>query len=103
MCRMYNDIGSLRRDRREWNVDSLDFPEFYSGGSSTTVDGEEALKEQLFGLAQYKRSCLDLAMDRFSKIASPETLQTFRVFVDITDLFGQIYVVKDIASQRQVV
>jgi aphidicolan-16beta-ol synthase/syn-copalyl-diphosphate synthase len=101
MCRMYNDLGSLKRDRREWNVNSLNFPEFHTDGSMTTVGGEDALKKQLFDLAQYERKCLNLAMDGFSKITSPETMQAFRVFVDITDLFGQIYVVKDIASQRQ--
>ncbi|KAK3945231.1 terpene cyclase [Diplogelasinospora grovesii] len=68
MCRMYNDYGSLARDRAERNLNSINFPEFSRGGASN-VDGadDEAKKAALFAVAEYERSCLDLALDRLEK------------------------------------
>ncbi|KKY15986.1 putative ent-kaurene synthase [Diplodia seriata] len=80
MCRMYNDYGSVRRDRVEGNLNSVDFAEFaattknnrYDGGGNAINNGaevngdddndgdeeeeeEEEAKKALFHLAEYER------------------------------------------------
>ena len=39
MCRMYNDFGSVGRDREENNLNSIDFPDFCIGYKSRRVVG----------------------------------------------------------------
>lgn len=103
MCRMYNDYGSMDRDAAEGNLSSLNFPEF--GALS-----REGRKRELYELAEYERVLMDGALERLDrqadKAASPRVrraekrkLAVWRVFVDVTDLHGQIYVVRDIASR----
>ncbi|KAL5114027.1 hypothetical protein ACEQ8H_008083 [Pleosporales sp. CAS-2024a] len=100
MCRMYNDYGSIARDRVECNLNSLDFDEFRSEADESRLEsvskqGHAAglndvarlkyAKETLFELAQYERSGLGDALCRLKQEMK-------------RDLYGQIYVVKDIAS-----
>lgn len=120
MCRMYNDYGSLARDRAEQNLNSLDFPEF---DCDKTMVHDEIKKAELFTMASFERSCLELALSRLdgddrdvdksgkarvnatdSASSQAEELRTrkiqiWRMFCDVTDLYGQIYVVQDIASR----
>lgn len=104
MCRMYNDYGSVSRDADEGNVNSVNFPE-YEGCSPTTVDDK---KKALLELAQYERACLDDAMARLAEAApgpravggaAERHMALWQMFCDVTDLYGQIYVVRDIASR----
>ena len=96
MCRMYNDYGSLMRDRLEKNLNSFNFPEFGSGGKA---EADERLKERLFGLAQYERKCLEMSLGELQKVSSDETIKILKMFCNVTDTYGQIYVLKDIASR----
>lgn len=102
MCRMYNDFGSVARDREDQNLNSIDFPEF---ADNHTDQDERTAKEVLFRLAQYEQSCLDAAMARLDKLCRDDArkrrkLDIFRVFCSATDLYGQIYVVRDISVRR---
>ncbi|KAK7751443.1 hypothetical protein SLS62_006528 [Diatrype stigma] len=107
MCRMYNDYGSAERDAAEGNLSSLNFPEFASGPGCSAVDQR---KRELYKLAEYERGCMDEALARLgqeaaaapslaARRAEARKLAVWRVFVDVTDLHGQIYVVRDIASR----
>lgn len=113
MCRMYNDFGSVARDRAERNLNSVNFPEFETpSGTGPAVNAKDAKKTALFELAEYERSCLDAALRQLSEKSSgsrdshsfeAETVKErqiaiWRMFCDVTDLYGQIYVVRDIAS-----
>ena len=102
MCRLYNDHGSLSRDRKECNLNSVNFAEFHAeaGGDPDSSATDEALKAKLMELADYERRSLELAKGEMEKVAEPRLVDVLRVFVDVTDIFGQIYVVKDIASRR---
>jgi hypothetical protein len=98
MCRQYNDFGSIVRDRNEKNINSINFPEFHSS-QFKDGDGEEKekrLKGELFELAEYERECLGLAGKRLEGKAPKKVLGMFGLFVDVTDLYGQIYVARDI-------
>jgi hypothetical protein len=128
MCRMYNDIGSIARDAAEANLNSVDFPEFayakpvpvtngngaahQNGVKHPTANGVmkdlDKKKEELFRIAEYERACLNEAqlwlegeMLRKGPMqeANKAKLAVWRVFRDVTDLHGQIYVVRDIASR----
>ncbi|GAB1309809.1 Ent-kaurene synthase [Madurella fahalii] len=93
MCRMYNDVGSVARDAAEGNLNSLDFPEFAAANNLAEK------KKELLALAEYERDCLDEAQRRLEREilkgpseVSKAKLAVWRVFRDVTDLHGQIYV-----------
>ena len=45
MCRMYNDYGSIARDRAEQNDNSVNFPEFHGEAQNADKDvSEEGIK-----------------------------------------------------------
>ncbi|KAI0395381.1 Copalyl diphosphate synthase [Xylariaceae sp. FL0594] len=109
MCRMYNDYGSIARDAAEENLNSINFPEFSS------QEEEEAKRTALFELAEYERRCLDDSLARLEEQSKREALakrrtpdeqrlcarrmHIWRMFCDVTDLYGQLYVVRDMASR----
>ncbi|KAL9040191.1 MAG: hypothetical protein Q9180_002064 [Flavoplaca navasiana] len=96
LCRMYNDYGSLARDRAEMNLNCLNFPEFHTGDGPR---GEEALKRELFRLAEYERDCLVLTVKRMTTECHEELVRFVQTFVNVTDMYGQIYVERDVASR----
>lgn len=116
LCRMYNDYGSIERDADERNVNSVNFPdmETETEDKDTTKDrregkdggssGEETWfgqrKKELLVLTQYERQCLDLALTRLEKEVSSEVMQRIMLFVDVTNLYGQIYLVRDIGMRK---
>ncbi|KAI9035717.1 uncharacterized protein KD926_002968 [Aspergillus affinis] len=101
MCRQYNDYGSIARDREENNLNSINFPEFQQGeeemDESCSQWGDNA-KRSLFDIANYERECLELAVRRLQPEITEPVRKAWKVFLDVTDLYGQIYVVKDINS-----
>lgn len=98
MCRMYNDYGSVQCDKAEGNLNSINLPEF----AARTVDPDRR-KAELFELAEYERACLKSAISRLQKSAPnvKRKMQVLELFSDVTDLYGQIYMVKDIASRAK--
>ncbi|CAF9942337.1 hypothetical protein IMSHALPRED_003626 [Imshaugia aleurites] len=101
MCRMYNDFGSLARDRAEANLNSVNFREFGADGLTTS---DQELKDRLWRLAEYERECLDLAFTRLEQLSlgckrKRSVLRIFKMFTNVTDFYGQIYVVRDIATR----
>lgn len=123
MCRQYNDYGSVARDRAEKNLNSVDFPEFDARGGDAgammmdqgsgesrapeaTGDGEkcadeERKKSELMWLAQYERECLKLALGKLRAEVPETVMNAVELFVRVTDLYGQIYVARDIASRMK--
>ncbi|KAI8959964.1 Ent-kaurene synthase [Daldinia sp. FL1419] len=119
MCRQYNDYGSVERDLAEHSLNSINFPEFHedSGCNTEKKDGEvpgnssggsahcqsqvqeanlgHALRG-LFDIATYERECLEHTVNRLRPEITPKTARELELFVKVTDLHGQIYVVKDI-------
>ncbi len=108
MCRQYNDYGSIARDRAEKNLNSVNFPEFHHNnvvkqeGSVENQNDvrEEAFKAALFEIADYERDCLLFAMQKLGE-AVPKQMGIWKTFVNVTDLYGQIYVARDIASRMR--
>lgn len=128
MCRLYNDHGSLERDLAEGNLNCANFPDFQEGETddddcgqtvvstdsevSGTMEGgsaksgasndQERMKRRLMQLAQWERKGLERAMEELDRCSGADAnlRGALRVFVDVTDLFGQVYTVKDLASRR---
>ena len=135
MCRMYNDYGSVARDRAEGNLNSVDFPEFKgkrtsnncsnqaaeSGQRGTTtatagaptlldedvgdvnettiIEEHEEAKKSLFWLAEYERRGMEAALQELGRLVADEGLmEKVRLFVDVTDLYGQMYVARDLTE-----
>ena len=102
-CRQYNDFGSVVRDREEKNLNSINFPEFEPGMGSTpklNLEDEKERKKQLLRLARYERLGLDNALIELEKCLSPSFKDKILLFVDVTELFGQIYVARDIGIRQ---
>ncbi|KAI1433454.1 hypothetical protein GGR50DRAFT_696083 [Xylaria sp. CBS 124048] len=118
MCRMYNDYGSVERDKLEGNLNSVNFPEFHLSpnkkqGTTGSAEVEDGRKDTLLALAEYERRDLEEIVTRLDcEIDSADTsaksknrgrrkMALFRMFIDVTDLYGQIYVIRDIASRMK--
>ncbi|KAI1809974.1 hypothetical protein GGS20DRAFT_580254 [Poronia punctata] len=102
MCRMYNDWGSMSRDSAENNLNSVNFPEFHYNNNNSRDEGMKK-KEDLMWIAEYERECLNIAMSRLEQemkkavgdVVSDDIMRALRLFVNVTDLFGLIYVQRD--------
>ncbi len=97
MCRMYNDAGSVKRDLEEGNVNSVDFDEFDRGNAMGEEERREEKKADLLCLAEYERECLDRAFTRLEESGvQKRVVEMIRLFSRVTDLYGQIYVARDL-------
>lgn len=109
LCRMYNDIGSMARDADERALNSVNFPEFFyrvAGTASATTAAPEAMPESakadLFWIAEYERRGLETAMKSLEEeLGRGELAGALRLFVDVTDLYGQIYVLEDVGTRTR--
>ncbi|KAF2651583.1 hypothetical protein K491DRAFT_606568 [Lophiostoma macrostomum CBS 122681] len=99
MCRQYNDFGSMARDQDERNLNSVNFPEFNLGmPTSNIVDeaGYEQKKKDLLTVAQYERRCLNRVVGELEDLLDTQTMERLRLFIQVTDFYGHIYVARDI-------
>ena len=120
MCRMYNDLGSVGRDREEKNLNSLDFPEFCTDANYKGLSGDDRNEEEqdrrgqgqkgtqeegkkksdLFWLANYERQCLEQAFQKLEESGiTSRTKEMLGMFIKVTDLYGQIYVARDLTAR----
>ncbi|MCJ1351567.1 MAG: hypothetical protein MMC33_001551 [Icmadophila ericetorum] len=122
MCRQYNDYGSAARDAEEGNLNSLNFPEFSRGSKEHVTErngiangksknngrviltqsshSPKDVKNDLMAIAEFERTCMQLALQNLTRmVPSPCTMKALEVFIDVTDLFGQIYVLKDLSNK----
>lgn len=108
MCRMYNDLGSTERDHSEGNLNSVDFPEF------RTHQDMKSKQKALLSLAEYERQAY---MDAFARLEqtrldvaregtdaeavrlAERRMAIWTMFCEEVDLYGQVYVVRDISSR----
>ena len=103
MCRQYNDLGSVARDQEEKNLNSVNFPEFDVEGTNATATLEERTnrkKRDLLAIAEYERRCLDRVIAELEPSLDARVMEKLRLFIQVTDLYGQIYVVRDIGIRR---
>lgn len=122
MSRLYNDFGSVIRDRLEANINSINFPEFHAHSgdilvpakhdSNSDSSNEEKLKGDLLRLAQDERQNADVALLKLLSdlkekpgghgIGSQDRIaNAVRLFTGVTKLFADIYVARDLSNRIQ--
>ncbi|KAI0466916.1 hypothetical protein F4859DRAFT_526196 [Xylaria cf. heliscus] len=112
LCRMYNDYGSLQRDAEERNLNSINFPEFaplirWRDGTAHGADDDNLshAKAELLWVADYERRGVEMALDVLGQELQDDkqrhVVDGLRFFIDITDLFGQIYILKDVGLRNR--
>ncbi|KAI3333164.1 hypothetical protein F4824DRAFT_473410 [Ustulina deusta] len=112
LCRMYNDYGSLTRDIAEGNLNSVNFPEFHMSRRSLPNDPAQTtqrMKSELMWVAEYERRCLERAVlelgqqmeETVGNSKASKVMRALKLFINVTDLFGQVYVQKDMTASIQ--
>ncbi|KUI74130.1 Copalyl diphosphate synthase [Cytospora mali] len=106
LCRMYNDIGSVARDADERALNSVNFPEFFFRVDRTATAApstvHDSAKAELMWIAEYERRGLEMAMKLLEEeLGRGELMGALHLFIDVTDLYGQIYVLEDVGTRTQ--
>jgi hypothetical protein len=93
--RMVNDYGSLSRDRREMNLNSVFFPEFEGETKS-----DEELCTELMSLVNYERKLLEASFEELKNLCagSPQVYETVRFFNAVIEFYNQVYERRDISN-----
>ena len=111
MSRLYNDYGSIVRDRTEKNLNSTNFPEFHVDHSIDEIDTERPAhiadttqKKTLLSLAEYERrqaqAALQSSIDLLGgREAGQKMAGALRVFARVTELYADMYVVRDLTNR----
>ncbi|MCJ1397653.1 hypothetical protein MMC11_000849 [Xylographa trunciseda] len=110
MSRLYNDFASVARDRAERNLNSVNFPEFHTPPPHSLVDESvlanmDRLKREVLLLAEYERECVRGAESalRACVLAGGRrergVASAVRLFVAVTELYAEMYVVKDLTNR----
>ena len=115
MSRLYNDFGSVERDRSEANINSINFPEFHESPGcvaslTETADHERRLKQELLELAKLERQSADEASEAFLKSLEGETetdgiqrwkdkANAVKLFIGVTRLYADLYVARDLSNR----
>lgn len=55
---------------------------------------------ELMWLAEYQRTCLKRAMTELEKVSSKGLMDAVKLVVDVTDLYGQMYVARDLTKSQ---
>ena len=95
--RMENDAPSLKRDRIERNLNSLDFPEFFDGKDDDSVHA----KEQIARIISYEKRRCDMALQELESLVgeSDRTLEVLKFYYFLTDVCGEVYALRDISAE----
>ncbi|EME80706.1 uncharacterized protein MYCFIDRAFT_189135 [Pseudocercospora fijiensis CIRAD86] len=103
--RMYNDLGSIRRDVTERNLNSVHFPEFAG------FDAVEERKKALQSLAEYEQKCVEGSREKleeafreacsgaFENSRDEAKLHILGALCDVASLWDQLYTIRDLSSQ----
>ena len=114
MTRLYNDYGSLARDRLENNLNSLNFPEFHSAsrdeaGIPALSADETKIKTELLSLAAYEKESMRVAAEALLKDLernasggrSLKLANALRLFIGVTEFYADVYVARDVGIRKK--
>ena len=115
MSRLYNDYGSVERDRIEANVNSINFPDFHGSSSRTaqhidSAEHETKLKEELLELAKVERRSADVASEALLSDLEgnleagggrkmKDKANAAKLFIGVTRLYADLYVARDLSNR----
>lgn len=99
-ARMENDRASITRDRKEENLNSLDFSEFNSGTNSALEDA----KGQLTRVVEFEKKAIEMGLERLRQVArnksGEELVNALEFYYFLTDIYGDVYAMRDISCER---
>ncbi|KIK57345.1 hypothetical protein GYMLUDRAFT_172842 [Collybiopsis luxurians FD-317 M1] len=101
LCRIWNDLGSMKRDVAERNINGMNFPEF-------TNMTEADIKVEMRRILDYERRCLHTSLGEFRKRAKEVMGSTqgdnladaFHLFFGGAEVYNAIYDLKDISAWK---
>ncbi|KAK3168218.1 hypothetical protein OEA41_004664 [Lepraria neglecta] len=103
MSRIYNDLGSIARDRAESNVNCADFAELNDGQAP---GDEKIVKPRLEELAQYERDAairvgtrLTSALKGSERKDRGRKADAVRLFWGVAELYADVYVVRGLSNR----
>ena len=100
-CRMENDRASLQRDRKEKNLNSLDFPEFPQLQSDNGKDVRKS-KDQISRIVSYEKECCQFAFRALQQAtgkAKDPDLDALRFYYFLSEIYSDIYTMRDISCE----
>jgi len=101
-ARMENDRASVRRDRIEGNLNSLDFPEFWRW---TDRDDIKAGIGQLTRIIEYEKKCCKLGFEALGALKKGNRknlqIEALQFYYFLVDIYNDVYTLKDISSERK--
>ncbi|KAL8704958.1 MAG: hypothetical protein Q9201_001904 [Fulgogasparrea decipioides] len=111
-CRIYNDYGSVDRDREEGNLNSVNFPEFHyrtdrgwsQGEGEGEMEGMERVKKVLLEAAGYERRCaLGAAEELYRELEGEgeegrRVVECLRVYMGACEQFSDMYITRDVTN-----
>lgn len=89
VLRMFNDSGSLSRDRRESNLNSVFFPEFIGENKS-----DKELRDELVSLAKYEKACLQASINELEGACGSRfryIYKAVKVYCNVCEYFMDMY------------
>jgi len=96
ICRMFNDYGSLDRDKKEANLNSMFFPEFNGEDKDDKI-----LRDELVNLTKYERKCLALSFEELKEACGERHQRIYdmvRLFYNASEIYTEVYEVKDLST-----
>ena len=100
MSRLYNDLGSMARDRAEGNVNCVNFREFHGNGDGggEECDGVEAVKGRVERVARFEREAVGWVGGRLAGELEGRR-GGVRLFGGVAGLYADVYVVRDLSNR----
>jgi hypothetical protein len=106
MSRLFNDYASIKRDQKEGNLNSVNFPEFHRADLSSTA------KTSLLQLGEYERQASRSALLQLQdnirmqnggrrRLDCELVCRSMELFAYVTELFGDMYVARDLTNAAQ--
>ncbi|OTA91600.1 hypothetical protein M434DRAFT_397117 [Hypoxylon sp. CO27-5] len=115
LCRIYNDCAGMVRDREEGNLNSSHFPVFHRHRDSNgqvlgnlgvlgETEQQQGIRSKLLWVAEYERRGLNAALAELENELvdsgnNREVIDAMKLFIDVTDLYGQVYLIKDMTPR----
>ncbi|OJK02336.1 hypothetical protein ASPACDRAFT_58664 [Aspergillus aculeatus ATCC 16872] len=110
-CRLYNDYGSVQRDLREGNLNSVHFPEFWTheiaaeSERTGTDDCVARLKATLLQVGRHERRMAEsLGDELYNSLEGEDNDQgsriagALRVYCRNAELFSDLYLTRDVTN-----
>lgn len=106
-CRIYNDYGSVSRDREEFNINSINFPEFFPDhleNEAATHQGDKEAKKALLKAGVFERKCAIDTSQILCKDLEAEgeegkrVSDAIQIYMGGCEQFSDMYLTRDVTN-----